>query len=616
MASSIAEHAQDERELTEAHVAHLQDRALFVRLETLRLIEIAKVGHYASAFSAAEIFATLYYDSMRLRRGDPAWPDRDRFLMGKGHAAVGLYPILADYGFIPRDVLDGYTRLGNPLGDHPDMRLVPGIDFSSGSIGHALSGGLGMVLGARMQGRDFFVYVMLGDGEMQEGQVWEAAMSAAHHRARNLVAIVDRNGYQLDGRVDDTMGIEPLAQKWRAFGWEVHEVDGHDVRELALLLRKVRADGARQAPVCIIATTVKGKGVSYMETEPGWHLGYLAPDDNARAVEELRGGERAGPIGEGSWHYRAVNARAPGLGYLSGALSDLVAAGHPVVAGTADLSYSNGLVRFAKEHPERFLQFGISEKNMVTAAAGLASLGMMPYVASFASFIGILAAEQIRTDVAYSALPVRLIGHHAGISLGFYGTSHHATEDIAMMRSVADLVVIAPADGPQLAAAIKATAKHSQPIYFRIGRGQEPPVYPDDVHFELGKAIVHHEGDELTLIVCGTMLHPAVAAVGALRASGRSVGLIDMPTIKPIDRDAILVAARRSAVIMTVEEHNVLGGLGGAVAEVLADAGVPARLVRHGIHDEYSLIAPPTHLYRHYRLDAAGIEAVAREALT
>jgi len=231
--------------LPDAHLAHLRERALFVRLETLRLIEIAKVGHYASAFSAAEIFATLYYDTMRLKRGEPAWPDRDRFLMGKGHAAVGLYPILADWGFIAKELLDGYTRLGNPLGDHPDMRLVPGVDFSSGSIGHALSGGLGMALGGRMEGRDFFVYVMLGDGEMQEGQVWEAAMSAAHHRARNLVAIVDRNGYQLDGRVDDTMSIEPLAAKWRAFDWEVHEVDGHDVRALASLLRKVRADTAR-----------------------------------------------------------------------------------------------------------------------------------------------------------------------------------------------------------------------------------------------------------------------------------------------------------------------------------------------------------------------------------
>lgn len=275
-------------ELAASQVEHLRERALFVRLETLRLIGIAKVGHYASAFSAAEIFAVLYYDTMRLRRGEAKWPDRDRFLMGKGHAAVGLFPLLADWDFFPKALLDGYTRLGNPLGDHPDMRNVPGVDFSSGSIGHALSGGLGMALGARMQGKSFNVFVMLGDGEMQEGQVWEAAMSAAHHRAHNLVAIVDRNGFQLDGRVDDVMGIEPLADKWRAFGWEVHEVDGHDVAALASLLRDIVADTARQKPVCVIARTIKGKGISYMETEPGWHLGYLAPEDEALAVVELK----------------------------------------------------------------------------------------------------------------------------------------------------------------------------------------------------------------------------------------------------------------------------------------------------------------------------------------
>ena len=275
-------------EPTAEQVAKLREKARFVRLETIRLIEIAKVGHYSSVFSAAEIFAALYYDVMSLRANEPSWPDRDRFLMGKGHAAVGLFPILADHGYIPREVLDGYTRLGNPLGDHPDMRKVPGIDFSSGSIGHALSAGAGMAWGGRAKGQLFTTFVMLGDGEMQEGQVWEAATFAAHHRLNRLVTIVDRNGFQLDGAVDEVMGVEPLGDKWRAFGWEVHEVDGHDLAALTALLRRVKADEGRTRPCCIVARTVKGKGVSYMETEPGWHLGYLAPEDAARAVAEIR----------------------------------------------------------------------------------------------------------------------------------------------------------------------------------------------------------------------------------------------------------------------------------------------------------------------------------------
>lgn len=279
---------ESDQALSRETLAQLREKAQFVRLETIRLIEIAKTGHYTSVFSAAEIFAALYYDVMALRAGNPQWKDRDRFTMGKGHAAVGLFPILADYGFIDRETLDGYTRLGNPLGDHPDMTKVPGIDFSSGSIGHALSNGAGMAKAAQMAGSPFKVFTLLGDGEMQEGQVWEAALFAAHHRLSNLIAIVDRNGYQLDGKVDDVIGIESLAEKWRAFGWETHEVDGHDLTALVPLLRRVKADRVRSKPVCIIAKTVKGKGVSYMETEPGWHLGYLAPDDAQRAIEEIK----------------------------------------------------------------------------------------------------------------------------------------------------------------------------------------------------------------------------------------------------------------------------------------------------------------------------------------
>ncbi|MGE0008551.1 MAG: transketolase [Parvibaculaceae bacterium] len=272
-------------------VRTLKERARFIRLETIRLIEIAKTGHYTSVFSAAEIFASLYYDVMNIRRGEPHWASRDRFTIGKGHAAVGLFPIYADLGFFPRHWLDNYTRLGCPLGDHPDMRKVPGVDFSSGSIGHALSNALGMVLAQRWTNEEYKVFCVMGDGEMQEGQVWEAALSASHQKACNLIAIVDRNGYQLDGRVDDVLSIEPLDDKWRAFGWEVHIVDGHDIAQVTELLRRIRADDHRKKPCVVIANAIKGKGVSYMEADPGWHLGYLDPADAANAIAEIDAGE-------------------------------------------------------------------------------------------------------------------------------------------------------------------------------------------------------------------------------------------------------------------------------------------------------------------------------------
>jgi transketolase len=319
---------------------------------------------------------------------------------------------------------------------------------------------------------------------------------------------------------------------------------------------------------------------------------------------------------DGSWQYRGLNAQNPGLDYLSDGLIDLVDAGVPVVAGTADLQYSNGLVKFAQAHPDRFIQFGISEQNMVSAAAGLATTGASPFVATFASFLALLCCEQIRMDVAYTKLPVRLIGHHTGIALGFYGTSHHATEDISVMRAIAGLTVVSPADGPQLRAAIRASADWAEPIYFRTSRGRDPQVYDDDVVFEFGRGIEHSTGTDVTLIACGTQVHPSLRAAEALRGEGLSVGVIDMPTIKPLDSGLVLEAAARSRIVLTVEEHNVLGGLGAAVAEVMAESPSRARLVRHGIRDEYSLIAPPTHLYAHYRLDAPGIAAVVREALS
>jgi transketolase len=316
-----------------------------------------------------------------------------------------------------------------------------------------------------------------------------------------------------------------------------------------------------------------------------------------------------------SWHLMTVLDQATGMHALSDTLSDLVEEGHPIVGCTADLKYSNGLVRFQQRHPDRFFQFGISEQNMVTAAAGMATCGLRPYVATFASFLALLCAEQIRTDVAYTNLPVRLIGHHSGITLGFYGTSHHATEDLAIMRSLANVSVVAPADAPSLAAALRTTVDHPGPIYFRIGRGREPDVYRRGSAFILGRAITHDPGADMTIVATGSMVFPSLEAARQLRADGYSVGVLDVHTVKPLDQDAILDVAGSSRILMTVEEHSILGGLGGAVAELLMESGAGVRFHRHGIRDEYSLIGAPHPLYHHYRLDGEGIAAEAGKLL-
>ena len=264
-------------------VEQVRDLALFIRRETLRLIAIAKSGHFTSVFSCAEILAGLYSGGMRVGL-DPQWPERDRLILSKGHCAVGLYPILANLGYFPHSWLDSYTRVGNPLGDHPDMRKVPGTDFSSGSLGHGLSIGAGMALGNRMRGYDESrVWVLTGDQELNEGQIWEAAQAASHYRLGNLIAVVDRNHMGLDGTTEEIMSVEPIADRFRSFGWEVSEIDGHDPRATLGAFRSAQArpDGM---PRCIIANTRKGRGVPYMDMSRTWHLGYLDAADTEKTL--------------------------------------------------------------------------------------------------------------------------------------------------------------------------------------------------------------------------------------------------------------------------------------------------------------------------------------------
>lgn len=295
-------------------------------------------------------------------------------------------------------------------------------------------------------------------------------------------------------------------------------------------------------------------------------------------------------------------------------LADMAEGDSRVVVMTADLATSNRLIDFKARHPERYVDMGIAEKNMVSAAAGLASAGFVPYVGTFAAFAAILCFEQIRTDCAYPKMQVRILGHHSGISLGFYGTSHHALEDLAALRTVADLTVACAADSNQLRAMLRASLDWPGAMYIRLGRGRDPEVYPTvPESFTFGRASTLRQGSDVTIVTTGSEVRPSLDAAEVLGQRGISVRVIDMHTLKPLDADVIASAANETSAIVTVEEHNVTGGLGGAVAEVLAERqfGVPFR--RHGVPDEYALIGPPTALYAHYRLDPAGIVAVVEE---
>lgn len=283
------------REATTDRPSELGRTARSIREMVLRMVYKAQSGHLGGSFSVAEIVTALYFSEMRIDPENPAWPDRDRLVPSKGHCAPAIYAALVLRGVIAPETMDDLRQTGCILQGHPCMKTVPGIDISTGSLGHGLSLGLGMALGARLEKKDFHVYVLLGDGELNEGQNWEAAMAASKYHLSNITAIVDRNRVQLDGPTEDIMPLEPLAEKWRAFGWDVLRVDGHDAGAVVEALRRARAN--TETPAVVIADTVKGKGVSFMENSHLWHGRPPNREEFEKALSELGGEVKRGEKG-------------------------------------------------------------------------------------------------------------------------------------------------------------------------------------------------------------------------------------------------------------------------------------------------------------------------------
>jgi transketolase len=325
----------------------------------------------------------------------------------------------------------------------------------------------------------------------------------------------------------------------------------------------------------------------------------------------------AGLVSEGSFNgltnqNRNVQLRIPVL-----ALADLADRDDRIVAASADLKVSTQLSEFELRHPDRFFQFGLSERNMMSAAAGMASCGLIPYVGTFASFSGLLGFESIRTDWAYPNMSVRLLATHAGVACGFFATSHHATEDIAAMRGVANLTVLSPCDGESAAALLRATVDQPGPVYIRLGRGREAPVYPGGVPKGFGPwdPFVLRKGTDVLLAATGVMVQEAAAAAEALARDGISATVLDVHTLKPFPDDRLANLAAEHSLVVSIEEHNVHGGLGSMVVESIASRGGSVPTYKHGFQDEYSIIGAPTHLYAYYGLDEAGLSLVTKRAL-
>lgn len=273
-------------------LGYLEDKAVWLRKEIIRLTEIAVGSHAGGGLSMADALVALYYNTMNIKPGEPDWPDRDRFILSKGHGAVAYCPVLADMNFFPSDWLDTFNCLDSPFGMHPDMRKIPGVEMSTGSLGHGLSVAVGVALGARLDNKKFRTFVLMGDGETNEGMVWEAAQSASHFKLGNIIAIIDRNKFSIDGNTEDIMSIEPMQDRWEAFGWRVIDIDGHDMETLVDTFNAL-PPSTDEKPTLVICRTIKGKGVHFMEDDPMWHYALLSPEMARDATESI---EKSRPL--------------------------------------------------------------------------------------------------------------------------------------------------------------------------------------------------------------------------------------------------------------------------------------------------------------------------------
>jgi transketolase len=582
-------------DMTSTSIPALQNAATRLRIDSIRSTTASASGHPTTCMSAAEIVATLFFSEMRFDAKDPQNPHSDRFVLSKGHAAPILYAAWAEAGLFPREDLLKLREIDSDLEGHPTPRLSF-VDVATGSLGQGICAAVGTALNARRIGSDYRTYVLLGDGEMAEGSVWEAANAGIHHGLDNLCLIIDVNGLGQSRATQFGHNTKAIAQRWQAFGWHTLEVDGHSVE--ALLEAYAKARKATGVPTVIVAQTLKGKGVSFIEGQDNWHGKALKADEAEKAIAEL---EQQIVAEAPEAQVRALDtqgrpaanpadySKMPVPGYAMGdmiatreawgtALAALGGVDPRVVALDADVKNSTYSDRFEKAFPDRFFQFFIAEQAMVGAAMGLAARGAIPFPSTFACFLT-RAADFIRM-AGISQLGVKFAGSHAGISIGEDGPSQMALEDLAMMRGVPDCAVLYPCDGVSTERLVVEMAQRPGMAYMRTSRPKTPVIYGPDEKFPIGgsKVLRQSEKDVATVIGAGITVVEAIKAYDALQKEGIAIRVIDLYSLQPIDSKTLIDAATATGgVVITVEDHYPAGGIGDAVSEAVAPAGFAVR---------------------------------------
>jgi transketolase len=577
---------------TASRVNALKNIATRLRIDSIRSTTEAGSGHPSTCCSAAEIMAALFFTEMRYDPRDPKNPDTDRFVLSKGHAAPILYAAWAEAGIIPRDETLKLRRLDSDLEGHPTPRL-PWVDVGTGSLGQGICAAVGIALNARRIGSEYRTYVLLGDGEVAEGSVWEAGHIGPRYALDNLCAIIDVNGLGQAGPTQWQHNMDAYAVKWRAFDWHAIVVDGHDVPALLDALDEARRTKGR--PTMILARTVKGKGVSFIEGKNGWHGKPLKKGEEIQqSIEEMENqfveeGEPAPPpqpprskSNRAAPANAALDAPAYKLGdqvatreAFGDALAKLGSQDNRVVVLDADVKNSTFTEKFEQRvGEERFVQSYIAEQQMVGAAMGLAARGAIPFASTFAAFFT-RAYDFIRMS-AISQLNIKLAGSHAGVSIGEDGPSQMALEDLAMARAQPNFAVLYPSDAVSTERLVAKMAYHQGPVYMRTSRPKTPVTYGPGETFTIGGLKVLRESahDVATVIGAGVTLFEALKAYDELKAKGMFIRVIDLYSLQPIDAETLLRCAKDTrGRLITVEDHYAAGGVGDAVATAVAAGG-------------------------------------------
>jgi transketolase len=624
-------------------------------------------GHAGGTMSIMDITAALYLHVATHDPKDPFWDGRDRIIWSTGHKAPSLYLGLGMAGYYDVEEVVKLRKLYSPFQGHPHWLKLPGVEASTGSLGQGLSIAVGIALAGKLDNKNYHVFALTGDGEHQEGQIWEAIMEAGDFKLDNLTNVLDKNRLQIDGWVKDVMDIDPIVDKYKAFKWNVIEINGHDMKQILDAFEQAKAYKGK--PTVIIADTIKGKGVDFMENVAGWHgkspvceqmesalvqlkldkrldkdrLFKKADDYQAEATKKL---EAKMPKFKKDYFWNKqdqmkVKMDPTRLGF--GRALDKRGDDPRIVCLGADISGSIAISQFYEKHPERknrFLSMGIAEQSGTGVAAGLAKEGKIPVFGTYGVFAAGRNLDQLRTTVCYGEFNVLIAGAHGGVSVGPDGATHQALEDLFQICGLPNMHVIVPCDSIETEKATEYFLFEIKgPKYIRFAREATPIVTTKDTPFKFGEANVYRyrgekenfmdafeiklsseyisENEDLTIIACGPEVPEAMRAAWILKEDfGIETRVINMHTLKPLDRETIIKAAQDTGIIVTAEEHQV-GGFGNLISAVVSQATElykkPTLFGMIGVKDRFGESGAPWELIKEFEVSAEHIAQKAKE---